>query len=261
MKVAVTTSQEDLALINKAQEIAQKLAVPYIPRRRRRLDKIRAENELQYLLIIEKQQILLKGETVLFWHPNMAVPRLNTLRQGKHDPMVEAMVLKPGYQVLDCTLGLASDTLVSAYVVGQKGHIIGLEASKYIAFITKWGLENYQGQNTHIKELLDRITVINEGYEDYLIKQPDNSFDVVYFDPMFRKPLKRSSSLNSLRPLANYNPLTQESVEEALRVARCRVVMKDSSNGSEFVRLSPHLVLGGRYSSVAYGIWEKERTK
>ncbi len=258
MKVAVTTSREDAILIAKAQDIAQSLAISYIPRKRKSIDKLREENDLNYLLIVEKQQVLLKGETVLFWHPNMAVPRLKALRQGKNDPMVEAMSLKPGYQVLDCTLGLASDALVSAYAVGPEGHVMGLESSRYLAFMTKWGLENYQGQNTHIVELLSRITVINEGYEDYLLKQDDNSFDVVYFDPMFGKPLTRSSSLNSLRPLANYKSLSPEFVARALHVARSRVVMKDNSNGAEFARLQPDIIVGGRYSSVAYGIWEKK---
>ena len=32
---------------------------------------------------------------------------------------------------------------------------------------------------------MDNITVINQDYLSFLKEQEDNSFDVIYFDPMF----------------------------------------------------------------------------
>ncbi len=257
MKVAVTTSKEDLLLISRAEAIAAELDIPYIKRRRTSLDKLRNEHNLDYLLIVEQDRVILKGATILAWHPSMAVPRLKELREGKQDPMVEALGLKPGYSVLDCTLGLGADALVAASIVGENGHVTALEADKYIAFITKWGLQNFSGQNTHIQTILERITVLNRSYDEYLPSQPDNSHDVVYFDPMFRYSLKKSSALNALRPFARHEPLTEVSLQEAFRVARYRVVLKETSKSLEFSRLKAHLVTGGRYSNLAYGIWIK----
>ena len=37
--------------------------------------------------------------------------------------------------------------------------------------------------------------------KNILTTQSNDSFDVVYFDPMFKKPNKKSSSINALRNL------------------------------------------------------------
>ena len=41
---------------------------------------------------------------------------------------------------------------------------------------------------------MDNITVINQDYLSFLKEQEDNSFDVIYFDPMFRHTLTDSKS-------------------------------------------------------------------
>lgn len=257
MKVAVTTSHDDKGVLNQAQAIAAELAIEFLPRRRKSLDGLRQEYGLDYVLVVEKEQIVLKGETSIAWHPGMAVPRLKALRQGKTDPLVEALGLREGDRVLDCTLGLASDALVCAYAVGTTGSVTGLEANPYLAFITRWGLKNFNGQNTHVREVLRRISVLHADYEKFLCRQPDDSFDVVYFDPMFRQGLTQSSSMNAIRPLAKYNPVSEAALQEALRVAERKVVLKEKAGSTEFERLKPDRHGGGKYSPVAYGIWEK----
>lgn len=259
LRAAVTTSQDNPLLQETAQITAKVLQLEFIPRQRRSLEKIKTIHGLDLLIVVEHEQIVLKGEEAFFWHPGMAVPRLKALRKGKKDPMVEATGLREGCTLLDCTLGLASDALVSAYIVGTTGHVTGLEKSKFIAFITKWGLENFKGQNAHIKNLTSRINVLNASYEEYLQEQPDNSYDIVYFDPMFRQGYTHSSSMNALRPLADDMPLSPNNLLEAIRVARARVVLKESSRSQEFHRLGAHWVQGGAYSPVAYGVWEKRR--
>ena len=94
-------------------------------------------------------------------------------------------------------------------------------------------------------------------YLDYLRQQKDNSYDVVYFDPMFRKPLTASNGISPLRSVANHAPLSEEAVAEALRVARQRVVMKEASGSEEFARLGFHQLMGGKYSKVHYGVMIK----
>ncbi|MDD2401959.1 MAG: class I SAM-dependent methyltransferase [Clostridia bacterium] len=257
LQVAVTSSLEDSLISRQAMNYAEILGIPFITRKKMSLNKIREMYELDYLLVVEKEKVILKGETTLFWHPSMAVPRLKALRNGNIDSMIEAMDLKVNYNILDCTLGMAADALVSAFAVGIKGKVTGLEANKYIAFITKWGMDNFAGQNTHIKELFPRINAINIRYENFLEKQADNSFDVVYFDPMFRRGFHRSNSINAMRPFAEHQALNIEIIEEALRVAKYRVVLKESSSSSEFERLGCKEIMGGKYSHLAYGVWKK----
>lgn len=256
-RIAVTTSTDDCILISRARDIAIKLDIPYIARNKKSLEKTRLEHNLDGLIVVEKNGVLLKNNETLFWHPNMAVPRLKAIREGHIDPMLEAMDLKSGYKVLDCTLGLAADALVMASALGEEGKVIGLEDNKFIAFITKWGLNNFKGRNTRLYPLLKRISVLNISYEDYLKAQAADSFDVVYFDPMFRHGRYQSSSLTPIRLLANKNPVSLEYIEEALRVCRHRVVLKERKHCEEFIRLNAHYIVGGKYSPVAYGVWEK----
>ena len=78
--------------------------------------------------------------------------------------------------------------------------------------------------------------------------------DVIYFDPMFRHPFAESKNIAPLRPVANKNPLTLETIAEARRVARQRVVLKESGKSREFARLGFTERAGGRYSKVKYGV-------
>lgn len=54
-----------------------------------------------------------------------------------------------------------------------------------------------------------------------------DSVDVVYFDPMFRRPEKSSSQFDALRSLAHSERLEGEAIRQACRVARRSVVVMD----------------------------------
>jgi hypothetical protein len=79
-----------------------------------------------------------------------------------------------------------------------------------------------------------------------LAARPAASADVVYFDPMFRRPQKASGSFDVLRSLAHHAPLTAEAVAQARRVARRRVVVMDQSGGAELERLGLTVVKAGQ---------------
>ncbi len=40
--------------------------------------------------------------------------------------------------VLDCTLGMASDSIVASYVVGESGKVTGLEGVSMASYYGKW---------------------------------------------------------------------------------------------------------------------------
>jgi 16S rRNA (guanine1516-N2)-methyltransferase len=261
MKIAITTTRDpDESLINKAYGIAKELDIPYVKRGNYSINKISLMNKIDYFLFVEKDKIVLKGEdNTFFWHPSTSGLKLNAIKEGFNQPMIEAMNLKEGDSVLDCTLGMATDAIVFASIVGKKGSVVGTEVNKYIACITKNGLKDYKDVDEQTKIFMERIEVINSSYEEYILSQPDNSFDVVYFDPMFIKPNKKSAAINSLRPFAQQGELKKENLIQALRVCKNRVVIKERSGSGEFERLGIEKCYGNnKFGTVAYGVIEKE---
>ncbi|MDT3699534.1 MAG: class I SAM-dependent methyltransferase [Thermincola sp.] len=259
-RTIVTTShkpdQESLVL---AAEAACALDTVLVPRERKPLDRLRAENEADNVLVANRNKLILYtslGE--YFFHPSMSIPRIKALKQGKPDHMVAAMSLRPGMRVLDCTMGLGADAIVAAYAVGPAGAVTGIEAAPELAFIVDKGLIDYRRGSEAGVEAMQRIRVICGNYLDILGQQPDNSFDIVYFDPMFRVPRHRSSSMQPVRGIVLRDPLTAEAVAEAHRVARFRVVLKENEFSGEFARLGFKTVIGGKYSPIAFGIIEKQ---
>jgi hypothetical protein len=189
-----------------------------------------------------------------FFHLNLAQLRIKNLKDGKHDHMVTAMDLQPGLTVLDCTLGLATDAIVASFVVGDAGGVTGLEASPLVAAIAAAGLAQFCSGQDETDAALRRIAVRNADHNSYLASLPAASFDVVYFDPMFRNPIHASSNLAPLRYLADSRPLSPAALAAARRVARRRVIVKEANNSPEFRRLGIDTTLGGRYSSIHYGV-------
>ena len=114
----------------------------------------------------------------------------------------------------------------------------------------------YKSKLPELVQDLQRIEIIHAEASAYLKTLPENSFDAVYFDPMFRQPVRKSSEMVPLRPLAFSEPLTLEMVELALKAAP-RVVIKERSvkilqeyGCTEFV--------GTKYSAVRFGIRKRQ---
>ncbi len=241
--------------IEIAERMARRLDVSYIARGRDSMASMKQKYKTAYILVVRHGDLFLEtpsGE--FFFHPNMAHVRIKNLRQGKKDRFIEAAGIKMGMTVLDCTLGLGSDAIVASYVTGETGAVRGLEVSPVIAAVVAFGLKRMTTPNNVALAAMRRIQVITADYKDFLRRQPDKSVDVIYFDPMFRRPLLDSVSLNPLRSLADNRPLSEDAVREARRVARCRIVMKEARDSQEFSRLGFSVYEGGRYSRVGYGV-------
>jgi len=84
---------------------------------------------------------------------------------------------------------------------------------------------------------------------------PDKSMDIVYFDPMFRRGIEESSSVGQLRLFANLDPLSETVMEQAKRIARKRIVLKERKDSGEFERLGFSIV-SRENMGVAYGVLE-----
>lgn len=256
MDAIVTTGHKVKdASVRLATETAARLGLPFIRRGSASLEELKNTYGAAFVLIAKKGGLRLDTpEGELFFHPNMAHLRVKNLRLGKPDHMVEAMGLRSGMQVLDCTLGLGADAIVASFAVGNTGRVTGLEASPLIAAVVGYGLGHFVAENYPIQEAMRNIQAIQTDYLEYLQVQPDKSVDIVYFDPMFRHPLRESVQLAPLRTSADHRPVSQEAIQEAKRVARRRVVLKENSRSMEFARLGFVNIVGGKYSHVHYGV-------
>lgn len=256
MNVIVTTGQKTTTdFIVKAKSIARQLNANFVSRNNESIDALRDREKKDIILVVSKQGLIAhtpNGE--LFFHLNMAQLRIKNLLAGKLDNMVKAMGLEAGMSVLDCTLGLATDAIIESYIVGDQGKVVGLEVSPITACIVREGLKQYKTEDQSIQRALGRIEVIDADYNAYLLQLPDDSFDVVYIDPMFRRPIKESINLQPMRYVADHRAVAPDILHEAKRVAKKCVVMKETNCSSEFKRLQIEHVVGGKYSSVNYGV-------
>jgi hypothetical protein len=260
MNLVVTTVHKPSSdLVATAAELAHLLNAPQVARENHSLNALKELYHTDTILVAAKNgPVAYTPGGEYFFHLSMAELRIKNLINGKHDHMVTALGLKPGSTVLDCTLGLGSDAIVASFAAGNSGKIVGIEVSPLIAAITGLGLKQLVHEDAAITAALRRITAHNADYNSYLSGLPAKSFDIVYFDPMFRAPVYSSSNFKPLRKLADMRPLNADAVTQACRVAKKRVVIKEAKDSAEFERLGITALQGGKYSSVQYGFIEVE---
>ena len=255
MRFAVTAGRKGSGdLLTAAKEWATHFNVPYIERvSKGSLEELRQQNNLDAILVAtaDGPQIY-NNEGTFFYHPGMAVLRLQRLKNNEHDHFAQALELREGMRVLDGTLGLAGDAAIASYLVGEKGKVVGVEASILLHFGVENGLRSYAAEDPDLTNALRRIKTVQATAEEYLETCEEDSFDVVYFDPMFRYPVQGSSAMEPLRPVAYEKPLNQRTIELALKVAP-KIVIKERSE--KILReYGCTEILGGRYSRIKFGI-------
>lgn len=237
MRTIVTTGgRPDEWSRTLAEKASEKLNYPFIERKKRSIARLQKDYEASVLVAGHERFELYRPsmEKPFFFHPNSAMFRVKRLLKGETDPLVEVATLKEGDTFLDCTLGLASDSLIAALKVGASGKVLGLEQDRDVAFIVKEGLKTFPTLVQELKDAMARIDVQNTNAVAYLKEVPDNHWDVVYIDPMFTAPIDESSNFTQLREVGAIGELTKEWVDEAYRVCRRRVVIKDHFNSPMF---------------------------
>ena len=240
-----------------AARTAKSLGILNVPRGNDSLEELRSTYGVDAVLVARQGLLtLVTAEGELFFHPGMAHLRIKNLLLGHGDHLVRALGLTEGLHVLDCTLGTGADAIVESFAVGESGCVTALESNALIAAVIADGLAHALGDNYEMHAAMRRIQVHHADALAFLRTAAEDSYDVVYFDPMFRRPLHESAGMNALRSLADLRALTEETIAEARRVARCRVVMKERRESAEFARLGFTEITGGRYSRIAYGVME-----
>lgn len=242
-----------------ARSISEELGAIFVPRKKR---SVMALQELYHddCLVVGKERLELfpLGENdPFFFHPNSAMFRIKRLMKSENDPLVEAAKLKPGMSFLDCSLGLGSDSIVASFVGGESGSVTGIEARPELSFIVKNGLKSWDSGFEGINQAMRRIKVI-EGYSLDLLKGlEDNTYDCVYFDPMFDESILESDGIRGLSHFAVYEGLSEETVEQAIRVAKKRVILKDHFRSKRFEELDFN-VYRRKSAKFHFGVIEKE---
>ncbi|MBM7577373.1 class I SAM-dependent methyltransferase [Jeotgalibacillus terrae] len=171
-------------------------------------------------------------EKPFFYHPNSASFRIKRMMNGETDPLIQAADLSSDDLFLDCTAGMASDALVASWYCNQPATAI--EARKEIAFITGQGLKTFTHRSEDINRAMRQIKLFHADAFTFLQSCPDNSYDVVYFDPMFTETIE-SEGISPLKKLAYIQDENlSNAINEAKRVSRKKVMLKDHFRSHRF---------------------------
>lgn len=258
MKFVVTTTQSQSIVDSGLATFIKETGFTFVPRRRTGLANLAREHDADGVIVWENDRpvLYIEGEK-LFFHPSMAKSRIAAYRKkGQPDLLIKACQLEPGWSFLDCTLGMGADAIVASYF-SRSGRITGLESEDAIAAVIGWGMRKFSSRMDWLDHAVHRIEVLAGNHKNLLPRLPDESYDVVYFDPMFDHPLLKSQPLSPLRKLANPQTLDPATVSQAIRVARQRVVMKTQAGGEEIERLGMQRVPGSRHNPITYGVIDK----
>ena len=248
-------------MIQEAKDAAAYLQAKYKERNQRSILSMQMEWQEDCMVIgknkTELFPFLEEGMSEpFFFHPNSASFRIKRLLKQEEDPFIAATMLTPGMSLLDCTLGMGSDSIVASFAVGATGKVVGVEGNKYTSFIVKSGLKTWMSDLEVMNAAMKRIEVITLNHLVYLKSLGEDSFDCVYFDPMFELSILESDGLKALRTWAIYEDLSTESIKEALRVAKKRVVLKDYFRSTRFQQHQFSVKIR-KSSKFHYGIIEK----
>ncbi|MCE4047297.1 MULTISPECIES: class I SAM-dependent methyltransferase [Bacillaceae] len=233
--IVTTAGRTNQEMIDKAKTAAALLQCSYVDRNKRTVKSLITKYQEDVLVAGKERYELFAANASepFFFHPSSAMFRIKRLQKEEHDPFVDACNLTEGKSLFDCTLGLASDSIIASFAVGKSGAVEGVEASPVIAFIVKEGLAVWQSHDEQMDEAMRRVKVTSGHALDELRKKETNSIDCVYLDPMFEESID-SDGIKPLKHLAVYEDWTTTMIEEARRVAKERVVLKDHYKSTRF---------------------------
>lgn len=258
--IITTGDKAGREIIIRAEALASRTGSLYVPRKHTSLPKMAQQHGGAEIIVVldNGARLVRAGEEPMEFHPSMGFIRAKRILKGESDPMLDSALMTEGNSVLDCTAGLATDALVFAVKGGRNAKVTAVESSPSLAALLSEGLAYYTSGVDEINDAMRRVNVVNRHHLDVLRSMPDGSVDVVYFDPMFREPLMDSSAIRPLRWFANSEPLAEESIREAVRVARKTVVLKEKRGSGEFARLG-FTEQERAHSKISYGVITVDR--
>ncbi|MEM7678481.1 MAG: class I SAM-dependent methyltransferase [Myxococcota bacterium] len=249
--LAVTTAYRPGSRLRaRAADVAARCRAPVLERAS--LDRLRPLAECLY--VVGRKEEFLYGAAGRF----VAGEGLLKLKRldGLAHPLIRAVAPEgtSTRSVFDGTLGGAQDALHLAFMAGLT--VDGVDASPALVCLVedflrraaeRWG------------EAASRIRPRIGEAGGVLRELPEGAYDVVYLDPMFDRAMPAQPDFQVLRQLAHPDPLTADTLVQAVRVARQRVVMKVRT-GAEPAVEPPSPGWNRRVSGRAFNYWIVEKT-
>lgn len=260
--IAVTTVHKAPPdVVETAKARAACLGLPY-RERQSTFDAMETEDITGFLVYGKRGPALWAGGHEHIFHTGTAKLRFLQMKSGGGDRLCR--LLPAGTKtVLDCTFGEGKDSLVLSWHLGEAGHVTALEKSPALWEVGRYGLSHFIDEDDTVTAALRRITLLRADFRDVLRAAPDGAWDVVYFDTMFRRPVKREeNNREAFRSGACYDRLDADILREAARAARLRVIVKERPFSELFRSGLFQRVYRRRGQTVAYGVMDagKERS-
>lgn len=168
---------------------------------------------------------------------------------------------QPPITILDCTCGFGADAAVASFGLPAGSRVDALEVSPLLEAVTSWGFSHFVHKKDDVTAALRRISLRRGDYRDYLLSDEGPVYDVLYFDPMFQRPVESSCQFQPVRAIMEHGGLTRDLIERALQKARRRVVIKER-DFRQLCRDFPEVTLyGGKYSRIGYAVLECDSWK
>ena len=263
-------AKEKLQCEGKAWAESQDFA--YVPRGKRTIQNLMDEYGEDFLVYSSRGPQIDRPEGSHFFSLNMAELRIQNLRKGQCDHLLEALMgvkeydlrpaaAQPPISVLDCTCGFGADAAVASFGLPAGSRVDALEVSPLLEAVTAWGFSHFVHKKDDVTAALRRISLRCSDYRDYLLSDEGPVYDVLYFDPMFQRPVEASCQFQPVRAIMEHGGLTRDLIERALQKARRRVVIKER-DFRQLCRDFPDVTLyGGKYSRIGYAVLECDSWK
>ncbi|WP_411842094.1 class I SAM-dependent methyltransferase [Salinicoccus sp. HZC-1] len=237
--IITTGGKTDETAIAHAKIIADKYNCSYIERKKQSIDTLFSQYQTSIAIVGRNKITIIPLSTKehIYFHPNLSMIRAKRLLKGEKDTFIEAAKLAENMSILDCTMGLAADSIIASLITKQQGKVTSIEANPLLYMLVTEGLKIYQSNVVEINDAMRRIQTIHADHHDYLKELPDNSYDIVYFDPMFQESIESSSAIQKINNQTLKIDIKAETIEEAKRVAKQRIVLKDHWKSQRFKNL------------------------
>jgi len=210
-KLAVTTtSRAPVDLILRAERVAHRCQLEFVPRRGS-LDRLLAEHSLLYVVGRDREKIT-DGERSLHVDEGLLHAKVAS---GRAHPLIRAV--GEARHVVDCTLGLAGDALHLSATLGAR--ITATEASAPVFCLVesalRWPSERWAAAASRLEiQQSPAVDVLRE-----------TSADAVFIAPMFRVPASAAPGYALFREIADHRMLDADTLAAA-RSAAPRVVVR-----------------------------------